>query len=104
MFALPTQRSRASIVSACSWFRRVIEECGSDRCNSLAPLSIRLTGSYYLERDSIPIVEIQGGPMATCEVCGNEYDKSFEIVAAGARHIYDSFECAIQAMAPSCEH
>jgi hypothetical protein len=23
--------------------------------------------------------------MATCEVCGNEYDESFEIVAAGAR-------------------
>jgi len=42
--------------------------------------------------------------MASCEVCGNEYDKSFEIVAAGARHIFDSFECAIQAMAPICEH
>ena len=22
--------------------------------------------------------------MATCEVCGNEYDKSFELIAAGA--------------------
>jgi hypothetical protein len=42
--------------------------------------------------------------MATCEVCGNEYDKSLEIVAAGARHTFDSFECAIQAMAPICEH
>jgi len=35
--------------------------------------------------------------MATCEVCGNEYDKSFELTAAGARHVFDSFECAIQA-------
>lgn len=42
--------------------------------------------------------------MAQCEVCGNEYDKSFEVVAAGARHIFDSFECAIHAMAPVCEH
>src|SRR5260370_13229597 len=42
--------------------------------------------------------------MAKCEVCGNEYDKSFEVVAAGARHVFDSFECAIQAMAPICEH
>jgi len=42
--------------------------------------------------------------MATCEVCGNEYDKSFELTAAGARHVFDSFECAIQAMAPICEH
>jgi hypothetical protein len=42
--------------------------------------------------------------MATCEFCGIEYDKSFELTAAGARHVFDSFECAIQAMAPICEH
>ena len=40
----------------------------------------------------------------TCEVCGNEYDKAFELVAAGAHHVFDSFECAIQAIAPRCEH
>ncbi len=39
----------------------------------------------------------------TCEVCGNEYDKAFEIVAAGAHHVFDSFECAIKALAPHCE-
>jgi len=42
--------------------------------------------------------------MAKCEVCGNEYDKRFEVIAAGARRTFDSFECAIQAIAPSCEH
>lgn len=42
--------------------------------------------------------------MARCEVCGNEYDKAFEVVAAGARHWFDSFECAIHQMAPVCEH
>jgi hypothetical protein len=42
--------------------------------------------------------------MATCEVCGNEYDKSFEVVRAGERHVFDSFECAIHSMAPACEH
>lgn len=42
--------------------------------------------------------------MAQCEVRGNDYDKSFEVVAAGARYVFDSFECAIQAMAPFCEH
>ena len=42
--------------------------------------------------------------MANCEVCGNEYDKAFVVEAAGARHTFDSFECAIQAMAPICEH
>ena len=42
--------------------------------------------------------------MARCEVCGNDYDKSFEVVAAGRSHIFDSFECAIHALAPVCEH
>jgi hypothetical protein len=40
----------------------------------------------------------------TCEVCGNEYDKAFEIAMAGKRHVFDSFECAIQALAPRCAH
>jgi hypothetical protein len=39
-----------------------------------------------------------------CEVCGNEYDKSFEVIAAGESHTFDSFECAIHALAPECEH
>jgi hypothetical protein len=42
--------------------------------------------------------------MATCEVCGNEYDKSFEVTMQGASHVFDSFECAIHALAPRCEH
>ncbi|MEO8596434.1 MAG: hypothetical protein ABI759_24155 [Candidatus Solibacter sp.] len=42
--------------------------------------------------------------MPRCEVCGNDYDKAFEVVAAGARDIFDSFECAIHAIAPVCEH
>lgn len=41
--------------------------------------------------------------MATCEVCGNDYDKSFELVTGDGRHVFDSFECAIHALAPSCE-
>jgi hypothetical protein len=39
-----------------------------------------------------------------CEVCGNEYDKAFEVVQDGRRHVFDSFECAIQALAPRCAH
>jgi hypothetical protein len=42
--------------------------------------------------------------MAQCEQCGNNYDKSFQVVLAGATHVFDSFECAIQALAPVCEH
>jgi hypothetical protein len=40
--------------------------------------------------------------MARCEVCGNEYDKAFEVVMAGRRHVFDSFECAVHALAPVC--
>jgi hypothetical protein len=37
-------------------------------------------------------------------MCGNEYDKAFEVVKAGKSHTFDSFECAITALAPVCEH
>jgi hypothetical protein len=42
--------------------------------------------------------------MAECEVCGNDYDKAFQIVMAGETHTFDSFECAIHALAPVCAH
>ena len=42
--------------------------------------------------------------MGKGEVCGNEYDKTIELIAAGEHHTFDSFECAIQAIAPICEH
>lgn len=42
--------------------------------------------------------------MAQCEVCGNDYDKAFEVVMQRKSHVFDSFECAIQALAPTCRH
>lgn len=42
--------------------------------------------------------------MGRCETCGNVYDKAFEVVMAGQSHTFDSFECAIAALAPRCEH
>jgi hypothetical protein len=42
--------------------------------------------------------------MASCEVCGNEYDKTMEITIGGDRHVFDSFECAIHSLAPQCPH
>ncbi len=42
--------------------------------------------------------------MAICEVCGNDYDKTMEIAIGGSRHVFDSFECAIHAIAPRCAH
>lgn len=40
--------------------------------------------------------------MATCDVCGNDYDKTMRISVAGQTHTFDSFECAIHAIAPRC--
>ena len=42
--------------------------------------------------------------MARCDVCGNEYDKAFQVVRGDETRTFDSFECAIHAMAPSCQH
>jgi hypothetical protein len=41
--------------------------------------------------------------MAICEVCGNDYDKAFTVERDGT-HVFDSLECAIQALAPRCAH
>ena len=42
--------------------------------------------------------------MGRCEVCVNEYRKTLEIKYEGRVATFDSFECAIHAMAPTCEH
>ena len=42
--------------------------------------------------------------MGICEVCGNEYDKTFQVLFGGHTHTFDSFECAISALAPRCAH
>ena len=42
--------------------------------------------------------------MARCDVCGNDYDKAFQVTQGGRTMTFDSFECAIQAMAPHCGH
>lgn len=43
--------------------------------------------------------------MAVCEICGNDYDKAFTVTLYnGDEHTFDSFECAIYAVAPRCHH
>jgi hypothetical protein len=42
--------------------------------------------------------------MAKCETCGNDYDKAFQVSMNGTTHTFDSFECAIHALAPTCEN
>lgn len=42
--------------------------------------------------------------MPKCSTCSNDYDKSFTVLKGGAEYIFDSFECAIHALAPVCKH
>jgi hypothetical protein len=43
--------------------------------------------------------------MAKCDVCGNDYDKSFQVTTIdGKTHTFDAFECAIHMLAPKCGH
>ncbi len=39
-----------------------------------------------------------------CENCGNLYDKPLKIMRDEEAHYFDSFECAINVMAPQCTH
>ncbi len=39
-----------------------------------------------------------------CSLCGNVYDKAFTVVLDDHQYVFDSFECAIQLLAPTCAH
>jgi hypothetical protein len=41
--------------------------------------------------------------MEKCDGCGNEYEKPFEVTMNGRRYVFDSFECAVDTVAPRCE-
>lgn len=42
--------------------------------------------------------------MAQCHVCKNDYDKAFTVTMRNESYVFDSFECAIHALAPPCAH
>ncbi len=42
--------------------------------------------------------------MTACATCGNEYDKAFTVTRGDETHTFDSFECAITKLAPTCRH
>jgi len=46
--------------------------------------------------------KVQGN--ASCEVCGKNQGQCFEVRLGGERHIFDSFECAMDALTPRCAH
>jgi hypothetical protein len=39
-----------------------------------------------------------------CEVCGNDQQKTFQVIVNDEIRIFDTFECLVHALAPSCAH
>ena len=39
---------------------------------------------------------------AVCEVCGKSQEHYLEVHVGGEKHIFDSFECAIRGLMPTC--
>jgi hypothetical protein len=37
-----------------------------------------------------------------CDTCGNDYDKTIDIIKDGQAYTFDCFECAIHKLAPTC--
>ncbi|MGV3662283.1 MAG: hypothetical protein ACO1TE_19010 [Prosthecobacter sp.] len=42
--------------------------------------------------------------MPKCDTCGNDYPRAFTVTVNDKTHTFDSFECAIHLLAPSCSH
>ncbi len=42
--------------------------------------------------------------MPKCDSCGNDYERAFTVTMNGATYSFDSFECAIHKLAPTCAH
>lgn len=42
--------------------------------------------------------------MATCDVCGNDYDKTFQVIHSTGTYHFDSIECMALRVAPTCLH
>lgn len=40
--------------------------------------------------------------MAKCDCCGNDYHNAFTVTQDGRTYTFDSFQCAITTMAPTC--
>ncbi|MDI3385221.1 hypothetical protein QIS99_03160 [Streptomyces sp. B-S-A8] len=42
--------------------------------------------------------------MGICDVCGNDYELTFEVRHQKETYVFDSLECAAERIAPTCSH
>lgn len=71
---------------------------------ALPPPSAWPAEAPYDASETKPEPMHSGKALLVCEVCGNEYDKAFTVTRGNEQHVFDSFECAIHALAPTCTH
>lgn len=53
-----------------------------------------------MDHSSIPTKDVP--PLEACDVCGNRYDKTFDVTHRGRSYTFDCLECAIHQLAPQC--
>ena len=46
----------------------------------------------------------QNAGMDKCHTCGHNYEEPMRISKGGKEYVFDSFECAVHALAPTCQH
>src|SRR5262249_2279737 len=72
--------------------------------HGMAPPRIQLAGAAPRPIFSHEILRRALMAAGRCEVCGNDYDKTFQVTVDGEIHTFDAFECAIESLAPRCAH
>nr|QIJ56941.1 metallothionein [uncultured bacterium] len=98
---IPPASARAGHVHADAMFTTDPSPAGA----SIVMPAGEATGFRWHSARTVQTISSSGrAAMARCEVCGNDYDKAFEVTLGGQRHTFDSFECAIHKMAPACSH
>jgi hypothetical protein len=65
------------------------------------PCGTRFATRWLHDLSTLPFRE---EPMQPCHVCGNKYQKAFTVTRGAETYTFDSLECAIQRLAPSCAH
>lgn len=58
----------------------------------------------YIDDQEIRRLLQKGEFMGSCEVCGNDYEKTFKVIIGNHNYEFDCFECAIHRLAPTCDH
>jgi hypothetical protein len=70
--------------------------------------TLAMAAEEAAERNAETVTAGPGPAVASgriCEVCGNHYEKAFQVITADEEvHLFDSLECAIARLAPRCAH